>query len=146
MYIEGKDCWLKHPNAALEKYNNSVYSAIRMTLFEMPTNNTPIDPINTSIERKQPEFHVVDYVRVLDTLILYSNMFTSNWNGELFQIQKSDKTSPEIQISVYENTEQIKGKYYYQELLGSVFNYVAYNKNLESMNLSTNLSNYIIIL
>ena len=85
MYIEGKDCWLKHPNAALEKYNNSVHSAIRMTPFEMSTNIKPIDPIYINIEPKHHDFHVGDYVRVLDKRILYSKMFTSNWNGEFFQ-------------------------------------------------------------
>ena len=43
MFIEGKPCWLNHINSALEKYNNRVHHAIRMTHFEMSTNtNKPI--------------------------------------------------------------------------------------------------------
>ena len=37
LHNEGKDCWFKHLDAALEKYKNRVHCAIRMTPFE--TNN-----------------------------------------------------------------------------------------------------------
>ena len=44
------------------------------------------------------------------------------------------------------NKEIIRGKYYEQELLRSIFNFDSNNKTLESMNIfSTKWSNYFII-
>ena len=68
MYIEGKACWLNHLDAALEKYNNCVHHAIRMTPFEMSTNNNKPMPNNDNINHKKnfPEYLMRDFVRVPD--------------------------------------------------------------------------------
>ena len=145
MYIEGKACWLNHLDAAMEKYNNRVHGTIKMTPFEMSTNQKLI-PNNTEgalrnkfkntegALRKQPKFQVGDYVRVPDKRNLYSKGYTTNWNRELFKIHKINPTNPVTYGLVDENNEQIEGKYYEQELLRSVFNFESNNKTLESMN------------
>ena len=133
MYIEGKACWLNHLDAAMEKYKNRVHGTLKMTPFE--ANNQPIDPPTFVIEPKQPKFQVGDYVRVPDQRKLYSKGYTTNWNRELFKIHKINPTNPVTYGLVDENNEQIEGKYYEQELLGSIFNFKSNNKTLESMNI-----------
>ena len=138
MYIEGKACWLNHLDTAMEKYNNRVHGTTKMTPFEMSTNNQLI-PNNTegalrnNFKNKQPKFHVGDYVRVPDKRNIYSKGYTTNWNRELFEIIKINPTNPVTYGLVDESNEQIEGKYYEQELLGSVFNFKSNNKTLESM-------------
>ena len=134
IYIEGKACLLNHLDAAVEKYNNRVHGTIKMTPFEMVTNNQLI-PNKNNFENKQPKFHVGDYVRVPDKRNLYSKGYTTNWNRELFKIHKSNSTNPVTYGLVDENNEQIEGKYYEQELLRSIFNFKSNNKTLESMNI-----------
>ena len=133
MYIEGKACWLNHINSALDKYNNRVHTTTRMTPFE--ASNKPIDPPTFVNKPKQPKFQVGDYVRVPDKRNVYSKGYTTNWNRELFKIQKINPTNPITYTLEDENNEQIAGKYYEQELLRSVFNFESNNKTLESMNI-----------
>ena len=133
MYIEGKACWLNHINSALDKYNNRVHTTTRMTPFE--ASNKPIDPPTFVNKPKQPKFQVGDYVRVPDKRNIYSKGYTTNWNRELFKIQKINPTNPITYTLEDENNEQIAGKYYEQELLRSVFNFESNNKTLESMNI-----------
>ena len=133
MYIEGKACWLNHLDVALQKYNNRVHGTTKMTPFE--TNNQPIDPPTFVNKPKQPKFQVGDYVRVPDKRNLYSKGYTTNWNRELFKIHKINPTNPVTYGLVDENNELIEGKYYEQELLGSVFNFKSNNKTLECMNI-----------
>ena len=133
MYIEGKACWLNHINSALDKYNNRVHTTTRMTPFE--ASNKPIDPPTFVNKPKQPNFQVGDYVRVPDKRNIYSKGYTTNWNRELFKIQKINPTNPITYTLEDENNEQIAGKYYEQELLRSVFNFESNNKTLESMNI-----------
>ena len=133
MYIEGKACWLNHINSALDKYNNRVHTTTRMTPFE--ASNKPIDPPTYVNKPKQPKFQVGDYVRVPEKRNIYSKGYTTNWNRELFKIQKINPTNPITYTLEDENNEQIAGKYYEQELLRSVFNFESNNKTLESMNI-----------
>ena len=57
-----------------------------------------------------------DYVRVPDKRNIYSKGYTTNWNRELFKIQKINPTNPITYTLEDENNEQIAGKYYEQEL------------------------------
>ena len=140
MYIEGKACWLNHLDAALEKYKNRVHTTTKTTPFE--ANNTaklashkPIDPPTFINKPKQPKLQVGDYERVPDKRNIYSKGYTTNWSRELFKIEKINNTNPVTHFLVDKNNEQIKGKYYEQELLRSIFNFKSNNKTLESMNI-----------
>ena len=135
MYIEGKACWLNHLDTAMEKYNNRVHGTTKMTPFEMVTNTNKIINIKINKKEKIPKIQVGDYVRVPDKRNIYSKGYTTNWNRELFKIHKINLTNPVTYGLVDENNEQIEGKYYEQELLGSVFNFKSNNKTLESMNI-----------
>ena len=135
MYNEGKACWLNHLDTAMEKFNNRVHGTTKMTPFEMVTNTNKIIKIKINKNEKIPKFQVGDYVRVPDKRNIYSKGYTTNWNRELFKIHKINPTNPVTYGLVDENNEQIEGKYYEQELLGSVFNFKSNNKTLESMNI-----------
>ena len=135
MYIEGKACWLNHLDAALEKYNNRVHDTTKMTPFEMVTNTNKIINIKSIKNEKIPKFQVGDYVRVPDKRYIYSKGYTTNWNRELFKIHSINSTNPVTYTLEDENKEIIQGKYYEQELLGSVFNFKSNQKVLESMNI-----------
>ena len=135
MYIEGKACWLNHIDAAMEKYNNRVHGTTKMTPFEMVTNTNKIKNIKINKNEKIPKFQVGDYLRVPDKRNIYSKGYTTNWNRELFKIHKINPTNPVTYGLVDENNEQIEGKYYEQELLGSIFTFKSNNKTLESMNI-----------
>ena len=74
-----------------------------------------------------------DYVRVPDQRNIYSKGYTTNWNRERFKIHKYNPTNSVTYSLEDENSEQIEGKYYEQELLRSVFNFESNQKVLESM-------------
>ena len=137
MYIEGKGNWLNHLYAALQKYNNPVHTTTKMTPFE--ANKRPIDPptfVNKpKHSRSFAKFQVGDFVRIPDKRNIYSKGYTTNWNRELFKIHSINATNPVTYTLNDENGEIIQGKYYEQELLGSIFNFDSNNKTLESMNI-----------
>ena len=76
-----------------------------------------------------------DCVRVLDKRNNYSTSCTTNWNSELFKINEIDETNPVTYGSEDGDGEKIEGKYYEQELLGSLFNFESNQKKLDSMNI-----------
>ena len=88
MYIEGKACWLNHLENAIEKYNNRKHGTIKMTPTEMSTNKKIIYPKNNNNQIKPPKFQIGDFVRVPDKRNLYSKGYTTNWNREIFKINK----------------------------------------------------------
>ena len=128
MYIEGKGNWLNHLDAALQKYNNRVHGSTKMTPFEMSTNKKLIPNNNNNTPKlaatlsshKLPKFQVGDFVRVPDKRSVYSKGYTTNWNRELFKIHSINKTNPVTYTLNDENVEIIEGKYYEEELLGSI--------------------------
>ena len=105
-----------------------------MTPFEASKNS--LIPSNNIINNiKIPKFQVGVFVRVPDKRSVYSKGYTTNWNRELFKIHKTNSTNPVTYTLEDENKEIIPGKYYKQELLGSIFNFDSNNKMLESMNI-----------
>ena len=76
-----------------------------------------------------------DIVRVPDKRNSFSKCYTTNWNREFFKIHKINSTNPVTYTLNVENKEIIQGKYYEQELLRSIFNFVSKNKTLESMSI-----------
>ena len=76
---------------------------------------------------------MVDYVRVPDKRNLNSKSYITFWNVELFKINEINSINPVTCGLEDKNNEQIKGKYYEQDLLRSVFNFESNQKLLESM-------------
>ena len=88
---------------------------------------------NINHNNKLPKFQVGVFVRVPDKRSVYSKGYTTNWNRELFKIHKIKSTNPVTYILEDENGEILQGKYYEQELIGSIFNFDSNNKTLESL-------------
>ena len=133
---------MNHLDAALQKYNNRVHGATNMTPFETsfktakPNNNNNIAKMAATLSsHKLPKFQVGDFVRVPDKRSVYCKGYTTNWNRELFKIHSINKTNPVTYTLNDENGGIIQGKYYEQELLGSIFNFDSNNKTLENMNI-----------
>ena len=99
MYIEGKASWLNHLDAALEKNNNPVHRATHMTPFEA-RNKLILNVLPSIIKHNEnfPKFQVGDFVRVPDKRNIYSNAYTTNWNNELFKIQKITQLTPSLMV------------------------------------------------
>ena len=101
----------------------------------MVTNpNEPIPHPKPNNNHKLSKFQVGDFVRVPDKRNLYSKGYTTNWNRDLFEIHRVNKTNPVTYGSVDDNNEQKEEKHYEQELLGSVFNFKSNDKTLEGTN------------
>ena len=83
-----------------------------------------------------------DCVRVLDKRNNYSTSCTTKWNSELFKINEIDETNPVTYGSEDGDGEKIEGKYYEQELLGSLFNFESNQKKLDSMNIYENFESW----
>ena len=98
--------------------------------------NNP-DKVNYTFSFKniKPKLKVGDYVRNLDKRNIFSKSYTSNWNRELFRVNKVLKTQPPTHKIEDINGEIIEGKYYEQELLKSEFDFESNYKALESLNI-----------
>ena len=113
-----------------------------MTQFEASNNTAKLAThklvpkliFSNNNENKLPKFQVGDFVRVPDKRNFYSKGYTTNWNRELFKVQKINNTNSVTYGLVDENNEQIERKYYEQELLRILFNFKSNQKVLESMN------------
>ena len=89
-----------------------------MTPFEA---NKKLILNQTSRNIEMTKFQMGDYVRVPDKRNIFSKGYTTNWNEELFKMQKIISTNPIYYPSEDENNEQIEGKYCEQELPRGVF-------------------------
>ena len=75
-----------------------------MTPLEMSTNNKLIPKNRNYKNNKQPKIQMGENVGVNDKRNLYSKGYTTNWNKELFEIHKVNKTNP----VTYELLDEIK--------------------------------------
>ena len=133
MYIENRACWLNHLDAALEKYNN-VHHAIRMTPFEANDKLIPnVKPSDNHNDNNFLKFQVGDFVRVPDKRNIYSK--DTSWNGEFLKLDEINNTNLVTYGLEDQDEELSEGKFYEQELLGSVFNFESNHKTLESMSI-----------
>ena len=93
MYIEGKGNWLNHIIIAFDKYNFRVHGTTKMPPYEA-SNNSSIPSNNIISNNKIPKFQAGDFVRVPDKRNIYSKGYTTNWNRELFKINKNYFNEP----------------------------------------------------
>ena len=130
MFINGDGNWVNIQNDAVVKYNNNIHSTINMTPVDASNN---LDKVRHYVKytKATPKFKVGDYVRNADKRIIFSKGYTSNWNGELFKVNKALNTQPPTYKIEDMNGEIIEVKYYEQELLKSEFDFESNNKVLE---------------
>ena len=148
IYINGDGNWVNILNDAVITYNNNIHSTINMTPVDASNNPDKVRYIvNTSTKFKPKDkpgyaqFKVGDYVRNADKRNIFSKVYTSNWNRELFKVNEILKTQPPTYKIKDINGEIIVCKYFEQELLKSEFDFESNNKVLESLNIFLNINN-----
>ena len=134
MFINGDGNWLIILNDAVITYNNNIHSTINMTPVDA-SNNPDKVKYNVNFTKATPKFKVGDYVRNVDKRNIFSKVYTSNWNRELFKVNEVLKTHPPTYKIEDINGEIIERKYYEQELLKSEFDFESNNKVVESLNI-----------
>ena len=120
MFINGDGNWVNILNDAVINYNNNIYSTINMTPVDASNSPDKVKYYVNSTKIK-PKIRVGDYVRNADKRTIFSKGYNSNWNRELFKVNKVLKTQPPTYKIEDINGEIIEGKYYKQELLKSEF-------------------------
>ena len=86
-------------------------------------------------DKNKPKHKVGDYVWNADKRIIFSKVYTSYWNRELFEVNEVLKTQPPTYKIEDINGEIKEAKYYEQELLKSEFDFESNNKVLESLDI-----------
>ena len=141
MFINGDGNWVNILNDAVITYKNSTHSTIDMTPVDASNNPDKVKYYVKST-KATPKFKVGDYVRNADKRNIFSKVYTSNWNRELFKVNEVLNTQP-ITYKIEDIIgEIIKGKYYEQESLKSEFDFESINKVLESLNIVLSVNNY----
>ena len=85
MFINGDCNWVKILNDAVKTYNNNLHSTINMTPVDV--SNNPDKVKYSFIYRNiKPKLKVGDFVRNADKRKIFSKVYNSNWNRELFKV------------------------------------------------------------
>ena len=134
MFINGDGNWVNILNDAVVTYNKNIHSTINMTPVDA-SNNPDKVKYTFRVKNIKPKLNVGDYVRNVDKRNIFSKVYTSNWNRELFKVNEVLKPQPPTNKIADMDGEIIEGKYYEQELLKSEFDFESNNKVFESLNI-----------
>ena len=94
--------------------DNTYHRAIKMKPFDVK-DNTYID-FKKEVNVKDPEFKVVDHVRICKYKNIFAKGYTPNWSEEVFSVSKIKHTVPWTYVINDLNGEGIIGKFYEKEL------------------------------
>ena len=133
MFINGDGNWVKLLPGVLKIHNNKYHSTIKMTPTQASKNPESVTYEIESNPKMEARFKVGDYVRNADKRNVFSKDYTSNWNRELFKINKVLNSFPTTYLLEDINGEVIEGKYYEQELFKSSFDFDSNIRTLRSM-------------
>ena len=100
---------------AVNKYNNTKHSTIKMKPIDVRDNNNKrvyIDEHN----KKRSRFKVGDRVRISKFKNIFAKGYTRNWSKEIFIVDKINDTVPYTYNLKDLNDEEIIGSFYDQEL------------------------------
>ena len=149
MFINGDGNWVNILNDAVITYNSNIHSTINMTPVDASNNADKVryirehaSQIRSTSTKIEPKFKVGDYVRNADRRNSFSKGHTSNWNRELFKVNKVLKTQPPTYKIEDINGEIREGKYFEQELLKPEFDFESNNKVLESLDIFLTVNKY----
>ena len=100
---------------AVNKYNNTKHSTIKMKLIDIRDNNNKRVYIDEHNE-KRSRFKVGDRVRTSKFKNIFAKGYTPNWGKEIFIVDKINDTVPYTYNLKDLNDEEIIGAFYDQEL------------------------------
>ena len=87
MFINGDCNWVNILNDAVITYNNNTHSTINMTPVDV--SNNPDKVKYSFIYRNiKPKLKVGDYFGNADKRNIFSKVYNSNWNRELFKVNE----------------------------------------------------------
>ena len=117
MTATGKNVYYDVLNDAVNKYNNTKHSTIKMKPIDVKNNKRVyIDEHN----EKDSKFKVGDRVRISKFKNIFAKGYTPNWSSEIFIVDKINDTVPYTYNLKYLNDEEIIGSFYDKELQKSI--------------------------
>ena len=111
MFINDDGNWVNILNDAVITFNNNTHSTINMTPIDA-SNNPDKVRYYVKYTKATTKFKVGDHVRNADKRNIFFKGYTSNWNTELFKVNKVLNTQPPTYKIEDMNGEIIEGKYY----------------------------------
>ena len=123
---QGNQKWLKILPKILDFYNHKVHRTIGVSPEEASDNP---EIINEKINENNHEntklveivkFKIGDHARIFKWKNKFEKGFTHKWSKEIFVISKIHKTKPIVYSIIDLNGEEIKGRFYSNELQKSL--------------------------
>ena len=98
----------------VNKYNNTVYRAIKMKPIDV-TSDSYVE-YNENFNKKDPKFKIRDCLRISKYKNLFAKGYAPNWSEEFFVVSKIKNTVPWTYVINDLNGEKIIGSFYKKEL------------------------------
>ena len=111
----GKNVYYDVLDDAVNKYNNTNYSTIKMKPIDVRDDNNKRVYIDEHNE-KRGRFKVSDRVRISKFKNIFAKGYTPNWRKEIFIVDKINDAVPYTYNLKDLNDEEIIGSFYDQEL------------------------------
>ena len=118
MTATGKNIYYNVLDDAVNKYNNTKDSTIKMKLIDVKNNKRVyIDEHN----EKDSKFKVGDRVRISRYKNIFAKGYAPNWSSEMFIVDKINDTVPYTYNLKDLNDEEVIGSFYDKELQKAKF-------------------------
>ena len=98
----------------VNKYNNTVYRAIKMKPIDV-TSDSYVE-YNENFNKKDPKFKIRDCLRISKYKNIFAKGYAPNWSEEFFVVSKIKNTVPWTYVINDLNGEKIIGSFYKKEL------------------------------
>ena len=98
----------------VNKYNNTVYRAIKMKPIDV-TSDSYVE-YNENFNKKDPKFKIRDCLRISKYKNIFAKGYAPNWSEEVFVVNKIENTVPWTYVVSDLNGEKIIGSFYKKEL------------------------------
>ena len=110
-----KNIYIDKLDDIVDQYNNTYHSTIKMKPVDV-NSNTYIDSGKETINNKDPNFKVVDNVRITKYKNIFAKGYTPNWSEEVFLIKKVKNSVSWIYVISDLKGEDVVGTFYEKEL------------------------------
>lgn len=108
--------WVGMLPELLKDYNNTVHRSTGKTPYEVYVGGEKPEQKFKTIKRKLPKFKKGDYVRISKVRGVFDKGYEAGWTEEVFKIVKVNKTKPPTYDLEDLKGEEIKGKFYEEEM------------------------------
>ena len=119
MTATGKKVYYDVLDDAVNKYNNTKHSTIKMKPIDVRDNNNKRVYIDEHIEKGR-RFKVGDRVRISKFNNIFAKGYAPNWSSEIFIVDKVNDTVPHTYNLKDLNDEEIIGSCYDRELQNTI--------------------------